>query len=58
VVPVVVGMLLRRRHPAMAERVHRISRRVADVVLAVLVLYFLVTGVTRLPEVGGAAVGG
>jgi hypothetical protein len=54
VVPVVVGMLLRRRRPAVAERVHRVSRRVADVLLAVLVLFFLITGVTRLPEVGWA----
>ena len=35
----------------------RISRRVADVLLAVLVLYFLLTGVTRLPEVGWALSG-
>jgi BASS family bile acid:Na+ symporter len=57
VVPVAVGMLLRRRRPAMAQRVHRMSRRVADVLLAALVLYFLVTGVTRLPEVGWTAAG-
>jgi BASS family bile acid:Na+ symporter len=57
VVPVVVGMLLRRRRPAIAQRVHRVSRRVADLLLAVLVLYFLVTGVTRLPEVGWATIG-
>lgn len=57
VVPVVAGMLLRSHRPAVADRVHRVSRRVADVVLAVLVLYFLVTGMARLPEVGWAAVG-
>jgi BASS family bile acid:Na+ symporter len=57
VVPIAAGMLLRRHRRAVAERVHRVSRRVADVVLAVLVLYFLVTGATRLPEVGWAATG-
>lgn len=57
VVPVAAGMLLRRRRPETAGRVHRVSRRAADVVLAALVLYFLATGVTRLPEVGWAAVG-
>jgi BASS family bile acid:Na+ symporter len=57
VVPVAAGMLLRRHRRALADRVHRVSRRVADVLLAVLVLYFLITGVTKLPDVGWAAVG-
>jgi BASS family bile acid:Na+ symporter len=56
VVPVAAGMLLRHRRPALAERVHRLSRRVADLLLATLVLYFVATGVTRRPDIGWAAV--
>ncbi|MEU7901594.1 hypothetical protein [Actinoplanes sp. NPDC049118] len=57
VVPVAVGMWLRRRRPAVAQRVHEVSRRVADVLLAVVVLYFLATSGTRLPEVGWVTAG-
>jgi BASS family bile acid:Na+ symporter len=56
VVPLAVGMWLRRSRPQMAERVHPVARRVADVLLGGLVVYFLVTGVGRLPQVGWAGV--
>lgn len=52
--PLTVGMWLRRSRPGAAARVHRSARRVADVLLAGLVLYFVITGVSRLPLVGGA----
>ncbi|GIF42745.1 bile acid:sodium symporter family protein [Actinoplanes xinjiangensis] len=52
VVPLAVGMTLRRYRPRWAQRVHRMARRAADVLLAAVVLYFLVTGVGRLPQVG------
>ncbi|MDI6098832.1 hypothetical protein QLQ12_09495 [Actinoplanes sp. NEAU-A12] len=56
VAPLAVGMWLRRSRPETAARAHRIARRVADVLLAGLVLYFVTTGVGRLPQVGWAAV--
>ncbi|MBW6439207.1 hypothetical protein KZ829_36335 [Actinoplanes hulinensis] len=56
VVPLAVGMWLRRSRPRIAEWVHPVARRAADVLLAGLVLYFLITGVGRLPQVGGAGV--
>ncbi|GIE36655.1 hypothetical protein Ait01nite_097000 [Actinoplanes italicus] len=56
VVPLAVGMWLRRARPQVAQRVHPVARRVADVLLAGLVVYFLVTGVGRLPQVGWAGV--
>jgi BASS family bile acid:Na+ symporter len=55
-VPLAVGMWLRRSRPPIAQRVHRAARRSADVLLAGLVLYFVITGVGRLPEIGGMAV--
>ncbi|MFI7547487.1 hypothetical protein [Actinoplanes sp. NPDC049599] len=51
-VPLAVGMVLRRRRPDLAARVHRRARRVADVLLAGLVTYFVVTGAGRLPQLG------
>ncbi len=57
VVPLAVGMWLRRARPQAADRVHRVARRAADVLLAGVVLYFLVTGIGRLPQVGWAGVG-
>ncbi|MEV0900811.1 hypothetical protein [Actinoplanes sp. NPDC049802] len=57
VVPLAVGMWLRRFRPGAAARAHRIARRVADVLLAGLVGYFVVTGVSRLPRVGWAGIG-
>jgi BASS family bile acid:Na+ symporter len=56
-VPLAAGMWLRRSRPPVAQRVHRAARRTADVLLAGLVLYFVITGVGRLPEIGEAAVG-
>ncbi|GAA1532983.1 hypothetical protein GCM10009827_058730 [Dactylosporangium maewongense] len=55
--PLGTGMLLLRRHPEAARRVHTVARRCADVLLAGLVAYFVVTGAGRLPEVGWAALG-
>jgi BASS family bile acid:Na+ symporter len=54
VVPLAAGMWLRRSHPKAAERVHPVARRAADVLLAGLVLYFVITGVGLLPQVGWA----
>jgi len=51
-VPLVAGMWLLRRRPEVARRVHRASRRAADVLLAVLIAYFVVTGAGRLPQLG------
>jgi BASS family bile acid:Na+ symporter len=56
-VPLGVGMRLRRWRAAAAGRVHRVSRRIADLLLAGLVLYFVVTGASRLPELGWPTVG-
>ncbi|MEU4624859.1 hypothetical protein AB0G04_33415 [Actinoplanes sp. NPDC023801] len=56
VVPLAVGMWLRRSRPRVAERVHPVARRVADVLLAGLVVYFLITGAGRLPQVGWAGI--
>jgi BASS family bile acid:Na+ symporter len=56
-VPLGVGMLLRRRQTVAAARVHRVSRRVADLLLAGLVAYFVVTGVTSLPDLGWLTMG-
>jgi BASS family bile acid:Na+ symporter len=56
VVPLAVGMWLRRSRPQTAARVHPVARRVADVLLAGLVLYFLITGVGRLSQVGWVGV--
>lgn len=54
-VPLAAGMWLLRRRPESARRVHRAARRVADVLLAALVAYFVVTAGGRLPELGWAA---
>ncbi|WP_327010725.1 hypothetical protein OHA72_27705 [Dactylosporangium sp. NBC_01737] len=56
-VPLGAGMLLLRRRPGAARRVHGIARRCADLLLVGLVAYFVVTGAGRLPEAGWAAVG-
>lgn len=56
VVPLLAGMWLRRRDPARALRVHAVARRVADVLLAGLVAYFLITAGHRLPDLGWAPV--
>lgn len=53
-VPLATGMWLLRRRPDLARRVHRVARRVADVLLAGLVVYFVVTGGSRLPQLGWA----
>ncbi|WP_327010680.1 hypothetical protein OHA72_27450 [Dactylosporangium sp. NBC_01737] len=53
-VPLAVGMWSRHRRPVTAQRAHRLARRVADVVLAALVVYFAVTAGRRLPELGCA----
>jgi len=52
VAPLVVGMWLRRHDPERAVRVHRVARRVADVLLAGLVVYFVVTAGGQLPALG------
>jgi BASS family bile acid:Na+ symporter len=51
-VPLAIGMWLVRRRPEVARRVHRAARRIADVLLAGLVAYFVVTGGGRLPQLG------
>jgi BASS family bile acid:Na+ symporter len=51
-VPLTIGMWLLRRRPDRARRTHRAARRVADVLLAALVAYFIVTGGGRLPQLG------
>jgi BASS family bile acid:Na+ symporter len=56
VVPLAAGMWLRRSRPGLAERIHPVARRAADVLLAGLVLYFLITGLGRLSRVGLAGV--
>jgi BASS family bile acid:Na+ symporter len=56
VVPLAAGMWLRHRRPVTAQRVHQLARRVADVVLAALIVYFAVTAGRRLPELGWAPV--
>lgn len=53
-VPLAAGMWLLRRRPETAHRVHRAARRVADVLLGTLVVYFVVTGGSRLPQLGWA----
>ncbi|WP_125810809.1 hypothetical protein [Actinoplanes sp. ATCC 53533] len=50
--PLALGMWLRRRDPDRAARVHRVARRVADVLLAGLVGYFVVTAGGQLPALG------
>ncbi|GAA3944490.1 hypothetical protein [Actinoplanes auranticolor] len=52
VVPLAAGMWLLQRRPDVARRVHQGARRVADVLLAVLVAFFVVTGAGRLPQLG------
>lgn len=47
-VPLAVGMVLRARRPSVATRVHAVSRRVADVVLAAVVLWYLATATPQL----------
>jgi bile acid:Na+ symporter, BASS family len=51
-VPLAGGMWLRHRRPEVARQVHRRARRVADILLLVLVAYFVVTGAGRLPQLG------
>lgn len=52
VIPLAAGMGLRRRRPDVARRVHRGARRTADILLAVVVAYFVVTGAGQLPQLG------
>jgi BASS family bile acid:Na+ symporter len=52
VIPLAAGMGLLRRRPAVARRVHRGARRTADILLAVVVAYFVVTGAGQLPQLG------
>ncbi|MEV6596652.1 hypothetical protein AB0M36_07245 [Actinoplanes sp. NPDC051346] len=54
-VPLLVGMSLRARRPDLAARVHAVARRIADVLLAGIVLWSLVANADRLGEVPGAA---
>jgi BASS family bile acid:Na+ symporter len=54
--PLATGMWLLRRRPDVAQRVHRAARRTADVLLAGLVAYFVVTGAGRLPRLGWGTV--
>ena len=57
VAPLVVGMWLRRRDPDRAVGVHRVARRIADVLLAALIVYFVVTAGGQLPELGWLPIG-
>ncbi len=52
VAPLAVGMWLRYRDRKRADRVHRVARRVADVLLVALVVYFAVTAGGQLPSLG------
>ena len=55
--PLAVGMWLRHRDPETAARVHQVARRIADVLLAALVVYFVVTAGGQLPALGWAPIG-
>ncbi|RZU53323.1 BASS family bile acid:Na+ symporter [Krasilnikovia cinnamomea] len=50
-VPLGVGMWLRARRPQLAVRVHAVARRIADVLLAGIVLWSLLANAHRLGEV-------
>jgi bile acid:Na+ symporter, BASS family len=56
-VPLAGGMWLRRYRPATAVRLHRLARRAADVLLAGVVGYFLITAGHQLSAVGWAPLG-
>jgi bile acid:Na+ symporter, BASS family len=51
-VPLAVGMWLRHRDGRRADRVHAVARRIADVLLIGLVVYFAVTAGGQLPGLG------
>nr|WP_221382047.1 hypothetical protein [Actinoplanes polyasparticus] len=52
VVPLAAGMWLRHRDGRRADRVHAVARRVADLLLVGLVVYFAVTAGGQLPDLG------
>lgn len=56
-VPLAAGMWLRHRDPEHAARVHRVARRIADVLLAGLVVYFVITAGRELPALGWLPIG-
>jgi BASS family bile acid:Na+ symporter len=53
--PLAVGMWLRARRPGLAVRVHAVARRLADVLLAGVVVGSLAANVDRLADVPAAA---
>ncbi|GAA2378945.1 hypothetical protein GCM10010404_39090 [Nonomuraea africana] len=56
-IPIAVGMWLRARRPILAERVQKLSRKVADVLLVTMTVYILATTATQLatiPAIGYA----
>jgi BASS family bile acid:Na+ symporter len=50
-VPLLAGVWLRARRPALADRVHPVARRAADLLLAGIVVWSLLTNADRLADV-------
>ncbi|MEV0819957.1 hypothetical protein [Nonomuraea rubra] len=50
-IPIAAGMWLRARSPGTADRVQKVSRRVADVLLVTSTLYVLITTADRLTTI-------
>ncbi|MEU8109481.1 hypothetical protein AB0C18_37830 [Nonomuraea muscovyensis] len=50
-IPIAAGMWLRARRPTLAERVHELSRRVADLLLVTMTGYVLATTATQLAAI-------
>ncbi|MFB4269160.1 hypothetical protein [Nonomuraea sp. GTA35] len=50
-IPILAGMWLRARSPGTADRVQKVSRRVADVLLVTSTLYILITTADRLTTI-------
>ncbi|MFD8531664.1 hypothetical protein ACFV0L_30020 [Streptosporangium canum] len=53
-IPIATGMWLRARRPALAERVQKVSRKVADVLLVTMTVYILATTATQLTTIPAA----
>ncbi|WP_336209560.1 hypothetical protein [Nonomuraea sp. LPB2021202275-12-8] len=53
-IPIAAGMWIRARRPALAERVHKLSRKVADVLLVTMTVYILATTATQLATIPAA----
>ncbi|MGW3365019.1 hypothetical protein ACWDOR_18960 [Streptosporangium canum] len=53
-IPIATGMWLRARRPTLAERVQKVSRKVADVLLVTMTVYILATTATQLTTIPAA----